>query len=248
VQTLVNNDANVFALGEFYFGQNISFRNLAPLSERKMYGAVDNPAAEETARPTAKSYKLVKKNTPLKAEEDLLGSDGADSTDENGIRETIKTASLVGLTIGTGLGAGLILNGRLYSGANCGAGEIGCLPYLDGNLEKYVSGAFFSNQGLDGKSCYALARNGDPKAIALYHAFGHHVGQAIKMAMYTYDPDSIVLGGSVSQAFDLFEKSMTDAIKDFDYPGILAKIKIYPSKLENSAILGAAALYYDAWK
>lgn len=52
--------------------------------------------------------------------------------------------NFVGLIIGTGLGAGLIINGRLYSGPNCGAGEFGMLPYLDSNFERYASGQFFS--------------------------------------------------------------------------------------------------------
>ncbi len=46
----------------------------------------------------------------------------------------------VGLIVGTGLGAGIIANGRLYSGASCGAGEFGMLPYLDRDFEAYASG------------------------------------------------------------------------------------------------------------
>lgn len=53
---------------------------------------------------------------------------------------------LVGLIVGTGLGAGIVVNGRLYSGANCGAGEIGSLPYRDKTLEDYCSGQFFQRE------------------------------------------------------------------------------------------------------
>ncbi|SEA35599.1 glucokinase [Arachidicoccus rhizosphaerae] len=206
IPALVNNDANVFALGEFYFGE-------ADHSQRS-HGIKMQPVDE------------------------IIDAD----------QKSKPTMSLVGLTLGTGLGAGLILNGKLYSGPNCGAGEIGCMPYLDSNLEDYVSGAFFIKHGVDGKTCFNQARKGESAAIKMYQQFGHHLGQAIKIAMYAYDPDCIVLGGSISQAFDLFEKSMMLALQDFAYPGILTKIKIYPSTLIHGAILGAAALYYDREK
>ena len=51
--------------------------------------------------------------------------------------------SVVGLILGTGFGSGLILNNILYSGNNCGAGEVGMLPYKDSIFEHYCSGQFF---------------------------------------------------------------------------------------------------------
>ncbi len=54
--------------------------------------------------------------------------------------------SMVGLTIGTGLGSGLILHKKLYTGRNGGAGEFGMIPYLDHNYEYYASGQFFENE------------------------------------------------------------------------------------------------------
>jgi glucokinase len=73
VPVLINNDANCFAVGEYYFGK---------------------------------------------------GNEGD---------------SMVGLTIGTGLGSGIILKGKLYSGKNCGAGEFGMIDYLDQHIEYYAS-------------------------------------------------------------------------------------------------------------
>lgn len=46
--------------------------------------------------------------------------------------------NLVGLTLGTGVGAGIIIDGQLYNGRNTGAGEIGSLPYQDADFEHYV--------------------------------------------------------------------------------------------------------------
>lgn len=51
--------------------------------------------------------------------------------------------SIVGLILGTGFGAGLIMNGKLISGVNCGAGEVGMLPYRESIFEHYCSGQFF---------------------------------------------------------------------------------------------------------
>ena len=50
---------------------------------------------------------------------------------------------VVGVSAGTGLGAGIIVNDHLFNGNNCGAGEIGLLPYLDHNIEYYASGNLF---------------------------------------------------------------------------------------------------------
>jgi len=70
--------------------------------------------------------------------------------------------SAVGLIIGTGLGAGVIANGRLYSGANSGAGEFGMLSYLDRNLEAYASGQFFERvHSMSGRDLAARAERGD---------------------------------------------------------------------------------------
>ena len=155
--------------------------------------------------------------------------------------------SIVGLTIGTGMGSGLIFNGKLYEGKNCCAGEFGNIPYLNSNFEHYCSGQFFSEE----KSTSAIETNkrallGDLAAIQLYAEFGSHLGQAIKSMLYAYDPEIIILGGSLTKAFDLFKPAMLDAIKDFDYPSVLTNLKIEISELEHSAIYGAAALYLNS--
>lgn len=155
--------------------------------------------------------------------------------------------SMIGLTIGTGLGAGVLINSRLYAGANCGAGEFGFFPYLDNILEFYCSGSFFQNvYGLDGVKVFEDAKKGDAKAIGLYKDLGTHLGNAIKLVMYAYDPKLIVLGGSVSQAYSLFQQTMWETVRTFAYEKSAQRIKIEVSALQNSGILGAAALYFDA--
>jgi glucokinase len=154
---------------------------------------------------------------------------------------------MIGLTIGTGLGAGVIINNHLHAGKNCGAGEFGMVDYLDHNYEYYASGSFFQNvYGLNGEQVFKNARNGDKHALILYHELGIHLGNAIKIIMYTYDTGLIILGGSVQLAYEFFEKSMWERINTFGFPKSIEKLQIKTSALENSGILGAAALYYDA--
>jgi glucokinase len=155
--------------------------------------------------------------------------------------------SVIGLTLGTGLGAGVIINGKLYAGYNCGAGEFGLLSYLDNILEFYCSGSFFQNvYQLDGVKVFEDAQKADARALELYRELGTHIGHAIKMVMYAYDPQLIILGGSVRHAYDFFQETMWQQIKTFAYTKSAERIKIDVSALQNSGILGAAALYYDA--
>ena len=155
--------------------------------------------------------------------------------------------NMIGLTIGTGLGAGIIINRHLYAGKNCGAGEFGMVDYLDHNYEYYASGSFFQNiYQLGGEETYELTKNGVDYALSRYTELGKHLGNAIKMILYTYDVDMIILGGSVASAYSLFEKGMWERIHTFGFPKSIEGLKIQTSTLENSGILGAAALYQDA--
>jgi glucokinase len=156
-------------------------------------------------------------------------------------------SEMIGLTIGTGLGAGVIINGHLYAGKNCGAGEFGMVDYLEHNYEFYASGSFFRNvHGLNGEEVFKKAQAGDKEALKLYEELGTHLGNAIKMIMYTYDTELIILGGSVQLAFSFFEKTMWERIRTFAFTKSIEKLEVKTSALQNSGILGAAALYYDA--
>jgi len=153
----------------------------------------------------------------------------------------------VGLIVGTGLGSGIIAGGRLYSGANCGAGEFGMLPYLDRNFEAYASGQFFERvHGTSGGELAAQAGRGDRRALGIFEEFGGHLGEAVKAICYAVDPEIVVLGGSVSNSLRFFEASLRKTFRTFVYSLARERLKIAASETENVAILGAAALYYDA--
>jgi glucokinase len=154
--------------------------------------------------------------------------------------------NIVGLIIGTGLGAGIYANGKLYLGANCGAGEFGMLPYKDGLYEDYCSGKYFKNKlNTTGEKAFCKAEEGDEGAIRLLNDFGTHIGNAISAIILTIDPEIIILGGSVSIAFKYFKDSMERVLKKFPYQNSVKKLKIVESTLNQVSILGAAALYYE---
>lgn len=180
VQVYLNNDANCFALGEYYFGAGQGHEHF------------------------------------------------------------------VGLTLGTGMGSGIITNGRLLNDANCGSGEFGMIPYKDGIVEDYCSGKFFRNHyNSIGEELMKLANKGDVKAIQAFEQFGTHLGNAIKTILYAIDPQIIVIGGSVLRSVSLFENSLQNSIQDFTYKRVLESFEIKYSITPNIAVLGAASLCYD---
>lgn len=154
--------------------------------------------------------------------------------------------SFVGLTIGTGLGAGIIVQDKLYAGPNCGAGEFGMVDYLDQYYEYYASGQFFKNcYQTSGEEIFMKAETGNRDALRILSEFGKHLGNAIKMILYTFDPQMIIMGGSIREAYPYFQKSLWERINTFAYPNSLKKFEIKISTLDHSGVLGAAALYYD---
>ena len=183
IPVFVNNDANCFALGEYYFGKGQGYN------------------------------------------------------------------SMIGLTVGTGVGAGIIINQKLYAGYSCAAGEFGTVDYLDKIYEYYCSGSFFQNvYELSGEFVFEQAKKEDAQALKLYDELGTHLGNCIKMIMYTYDPQLIVLGGSVRHAYNYFEEAMWKQIKTCVFTKSVEHLVVEISTLQNSGILGAAALYFDSKK
>lgn len=155
--------------------------------------------------------------------------------------------NLIGLIVGTGMAGGIIINGRLYMGRNCGAGEFGMLPYLDRHLEYYASGQYFQHiHGTDGATVADRAAKGDPTALALFRDFGHHLANGIMSILYTYDPELIVMGGSVSKAYPFFADALHEQLQHFAYPKVIENMDIRISQHPNIAVLGAAMLTYEA--
>lgn len=154
--------------------------------------------------------------------------------------------SFIGLTIGTGLGAGIIIHNKLYAGPNCGAGEFGMVNYLDKYFEYYASGQFFKNiYHTDGNTIFQRASAGEGEALRIFEEFGVHLGNAIKMILYTYDPEIIIIGGAIKDAYPYYYESMWEEMRHFGYPKSIEKFRIEVSELKNSGILGASGLCLD---
>jgi glucokinase len=157
-----------------------------------------------------------------------------------------ETQNIVGLILGTGFGAGLVLNNKLYMGANIGAGEFGMIPYKKHDLEYYCSGQFFVNEyGLSGEEVAKMAKKNDKRAIEIFDEFGKNVGEGLQIIMLSIDPNKIILGGSVSRSISFFYDAMVKTFDKFPFQNSIKRISIEKSEIENVAILGAGALHYQ---
>lgn len=158
-------------------------------------------------------------------------------------------SNVVGLMIGVGLGCGIIANNQLYSGQNCGAGEFGSIPYRDKDFEYYCSLDFFQKKyGEKYMEFLQRAKDKDKIALALFEQYGTSIGDVIKTILFAIDPEVIIIGGKLADAFPYFEKSMHERLKTFPYEKSIKKLKIEISEEPDILILGAAALYYDELK
>ena len=151
-------------------------------------------------------------------------------------------ANMVGVTIGTGIGSGIVINHRLYCGQYMGAGEIGSFPYLDSDFEHYCSSFFFKRYGVTGAAAAEKARQGEQAALEIWKEFGMHLGNLTKAILFAYAPRAIVLGGGIVSAFPFFKDAMEQTMQSFPYKVILDNVKLVASHQKDSGLLGAAAL------
>ncbi|WP_286846730.1 ROK family protein [Proteiniphilum sp. UBA5463] len=154
--------------------------------------------------------------------------------------------NIAGITIGTGMGVGIIIDGRLYSGRNAGAGEFCSIPYKDYDYEYYCSVKYFEEKyGIKDDVLFNRAKKRDKIALAIYEMFGVDLGNAVKTIMYALDPDAIVIGGRLSEAYRYFQESMFKTVNTFIYKSTLKNIQILKSTNPDISIYGAAALCFE---
>lgn len=147
------------------------------------------------------------------------------------LRQSHAIESLAYLSVGTGIAAGLILNGKLYRGANGMAGEIGHMVFEPGGprcncgaygcLEALASGPALAQQAslalqsgrksslagvqpITSEAVYRAAEEGDPLAIEIIQKGGAHLARAVHWLVMAYDVEKIVIGGGVSHAGGAF--------------------------------------------
>ena len=158
--------------------------------------------------------------------------------------------SVIGFTLGTGLGCAAVLNGKLLMGANESAGEIWTSPYGKGIIEDTVSGNGISRiyEKLKGISkpaedIAAAAFAEEKEALDAFDEFGKALGFAAAWCVNLIDPEVIIIGGSISNSIDLFLPSMEKVLKSFICNAPAAKVKMLKAGLGDVAgYAGAASL------
>jgi predicted NBD/HSP70 family sugar kinase len=134
----------------------------------------------------------------------------------------VGASSFALVTIGAGIGAGLVVNGAVLTGAHGGGGEIGhmlidplgpqCRCGSRGCVEAIASDQAIIDQikskkgisDLTGLAAIALAKSGDPAALSVFSRAGRAIGLALAALANLIDPEKIVLSGEGLAAFDLF--------------------------------------------
>tara|TARA_Y100000310_G_scaffold241784_1_gene245898 strand:- start:62696 stop:63556 length:861 start_codon:yes stop_codon:yes gene_type:complete len=164
-----------------------------------------------------------------------------------------KYENIVGITLGTGIGGGFVINKKIYHGRN-NAAELGHMTINydgpksrcknHGCIETHVAARGIKKTfgSSNPHSIYQLALKGNKKAIKTFDSMGNYLGIGLTNIIYALDPDIIVVGGKISNSWKFFSKSMNKAVKEryFSKPQ-----KIVKSNLKEAGILGAGALVLE---
>jgi len=164
---------------------------------------------------------------------------------------------VVGLTLGTGVGSGIVLNKKIYRGGSFGV-ELGhmkinengpvCSCHKTGHLESYVSGKAMVKfyKGLTGlnKNSFEIARlakQGDKRAKKSVATMGKYLGLGLANLANILNPEIIVIGGGLSRVKMLFPPALQTMKNEAIYSNF-QKIKVVRSKMPDQALLLGAAL------
>lgn len=154
-------------------------------------------------------------------------------------------SNFVGVTLGTGVGSGVISAGRLLPDANCGSGEFGEVRIGGVKFDDWCGSHFFPDEtGMSGAELSALARNGDAKALKAFEEYGRRLSELIKLIVLVLDPEAVIFGGSIAKSFDFFGDAIRANLADFPYPKSIEKLQILASDSNDSGVLGAASLCF----
>jgi glucokinase len=177
------------------------------------------------------------------------------------------------LTVSTGIGAGVVLGGRVHRGADSLAGELGhtivvpdgpaCACGRRGCLEAVSSGpaiAQAAREALEAEATSALAAipppeltakhvaeaaKTDPLAGRIIRTAGEHLGRAIAAAVNLLNPQMVVIGGGVSQSREVLLRPVRDTVAQYAVAGVLRHLQVVAGQLgPRGGLLGAAALAF----
>ncbi|MDJ1184373.1 ROK family protein [Roseofilum casamattae] len=160
------------------------------------------------------------------------------------------------LTLGTGVGGAIILNGELFTGRHGTAGELGlmtvemygheCNSGNRGSLEQQLSiPAIRRRSKLDPQKLGHLAESGNRQALEFWHNYGHRLGAGLANLIYIFTPEAIVIGGGISKSFSFFIPATLAEVEQRVLPTSREGLEILVAELGNQAgMVGAAKL---AW-
>ncbi len=171
------------------------------------------------------------------------------------------TRDAIFLTFGTGLGAGLILGGRLYEGASGLAGEVGHIRLTEdgpmgygksGSFEGYCSGGGLSRlaamrmgREMSAQELAERADMGDEAARGVYQESARMLGRGLAILIDVLNPETIVIGSVFARAEKYFREEMERVLKDEALPTAVEQCRIVPSalgdRLGDVAALAVAA-------
>lgn len=169
---------------------------------------------------------------------------------------------IIFLTFGTGMGAGLILNNKLYVGKDDLAGEVGHIRLEDdgpsgygknGSFEGFCSGGGIARlgeqllereikndykgklkKGLTTEQIAIEARSGDMLALEIFHISAKKLGKGLAILIDILNPEAIVIGSIFTRCDDIFREPMEDVLKKEVLPGSLERCKILKAELGES--------------
>jgi len=179
--------------------------------------------------------------------------------------------TIICLTLGTGVGGGIILDGKLWRGVDGAAAEIGhmcvdpfggvaCTCGSRGCLEVFASATAIvrmtreassgypdsilqGNEDLTAEMIFEAGQEGDELALEIFRRMGVYLGIGLANLINILNPEMIVLGGGVVNGWDLFEKPMHQQVEERAFPLLAARVKIVRAKCgDDAGLLGAARL------
>ena len=186
-----------------------------------------------------------------------------------------KTAeSSIFVTLGTGIGGGLILDGKTYRGIDGTAGEVGhivvepdgepCGCGSRGCVEQYASatavvriarelfqrssGSSLSGKNdLEAKDVYEAAVSGDAVALEAFRIMGRYLGIALSSLVDVLNPELIVIGGGAAAGWDLFIEHVRSEIRSRAFRHPADRVQVVKASLgEGAGLFGAARVALDS--
>jgi len=166
----------------------------------------------------------------------------------------IRAAIIFGITLGSGVGGGIVVNGKIYRGAFGGAGEVGHMTIkFDGQkcscgnwgcLEEYCSMKFFKRKKVLPRELEERIKKGEKTALKIFEEYGENLGIGLSNIINILDPEIIVIGGGISRASNFFLPATKKEIKKRVISPLSKKcVKIRITKLGDfSGAIGAALL------